>query len=1060
MCENLKYVYLAFQELFLNDGLLVMGKGLGLQCLFSKFVKCYANDQDSLIKKKLIFIINGKDVEEACLNLLLQENTQLGNLPKFISNEVNSQERIDLYSVGGCYFITSRILIVDLLDNKIDPVNISGILVYNAHRLSETSIESFILKVYREKNRDGFIKAFSDDPDSLNGRFGKVERLLKVLYVKKLYLWPRFRLEISHILEERQPEVIELAQSLTINMTAIQNAILVSLQTCINELKKASPQLEVNFLTLENGLFHNFDYILRSQLDPEWHKIPFRTKQLVSDLAVLRKLLDYLIRYDAFSFYYLLLKVKQSSNDQNAPSLWLTSEAADHIFKRAKDRVYRIQSLNMNTNESNLIPEAEEFRKSIFHELGLQSEITPILECPPKWKLLQEIIKEIKVDYNKISNNNNNNNANFLSNQGRLLLIVKDELALTQIRDVIINGDEYVMDQRYRWFISQQSADIRARVGNSKLKPSIRINNNDGKSKPISSNNNKNDKNSVSSTMNDLKDGIVAINQSASGLNDQMLIAPSVVLEMKFNQAMSEEDELIQNNFMGLKISKKDLMSLHFENQLILIQERILQLSPAAVPTQQSSTEEKRVINEFYKDLDNINNYNENEFDEIYDDVHNTNVETNEKMVDNKMKTGKKTGNNSSNNNSKGNKRTIQSLFGQQTNNKKVKNDQTSHTNLDEVDDTADDLEEENKLTAAFLDPDFHISVVTQNQINQNFSLLFDMQPAYIILYDSDIAVMRTIEAYQATTPVIIKLYCLLYDSSAEEHRYVGALAKEKKAFESLISIKEHLVVSLPDNPLDLENEKAADFSLNSSYNDTRLSKNNNVNKTRKIVVDVREFRSILPSILYNNKFEIVPRTLYIGDYILSPDIAVERKGISDLFQSFASGRLYNQIEAMSRYYKYPVLLIEFNPDKPFTLVAPGEITSEIQQNSILSRISILTQSFPNLRLLWSKSPAATADIFRSIVINHEEVDVMKAVSLGGVGENNESDIREEEDARINAQEILLTLPGINPLNYSEIINKVENIAELSKMSENELSPLIGPINAKKLVAYFRQRIV
>jgi DNA excision repair protein ERCC-4 len=32
-----------------------------------------------------------------------------------------------------------------------------------------------------------------------------------------------------------------------------------------------------------------------------------------------------------------------------------------------------------------------------------------------------------------------------------------------------------------------------------------------------------------------------------------------------------------------------------------------------------------------------------------------------------------------------------------------------------------------------------------------------------------------------------------------------------------------------------------------------------------------------------------------VGDYILSPNICVERKSLSDLLGSFASGRLYQQ---------------------------------------------------------------------------------------------------------------------------------------------------------------------
>ena len=59
---------------------------------------------------------------------------------------------------------------------------------------------------------------------------------------------------------------------------------------------------------------------------------------------------------------------------------------------------------------------------------------------------------------------------------------------------------------------------------------------------------------------------------------------------------------------------------------------------------------------------------------------------------------------------------------------------------------------------------------------------------------------------------------------------------------------------------------------------------------------------------------------LQVGDYILSPDICVERKSVSDLIGSLNNGRLYNQATSMCRYYKRPVLLIEFDTAKPFSL--------------------------------------------------------------------------------------------------------------------------------------------
>lgn len=104
----------------------------------------------------------------------------------------------------------------------------------------------------------------------------------------------------------------------------------------------------------------------------------------------------------------------------------------------------------------------------------------------------------------------------------------------------------------------------------------------------------------------------------------------------------------------------------------------------------------------------------------------------------------------------------------------------------------------------------------------------------------------------------------------------------------------------------------------------------------------MREFRSTLPSLLHASKLLVIPATLTVGDYILTPDMCVERKSIPDLISSFNSGRLwvpeislehaflkkqpprYMQCELMSVHYKQPILLIEFEEHKSFSLEVWG----------------------------------------------------------------------------------------------------------------------------------------
>jgi DNA excision repair protein ERCC-4 len=128
------------------------------------------------------------------------------------------------------------------------------------------------------------------------------------------------------------------------------------------------------------------------------------------------------------------------------------------------------------------------------------------------------------------------------------------------------------------------------------------------------------------------------------------------------------------------------------------------------------------------------------------------------------------------------------------------------------------------------------------------------------------------------------------------------------------------IVCEEQDGKIDLPVEKPTIRSEMSSRIGGSVPQTSNENEAPKVIVDMREFRSELPSILHKRGFLIEPVTLEVGDYVLTPTICVERKSINDLIESLSNGRLYNQANAMQRAYKTPVLLIEFDEKKPFLL--------------------------------------------------------------------------------------------------------------------------------------------
>ena len=82
------------------------------------------------------------------------------------------------------------------------------------------------------------------------------------------------------------------------------------------------------------------------------------------------------------------------------------------------------------------------------------------------------------------------------------------------------------------------------------------------------------------------------------------------------------------------------------------------------------------------------------------------------------------------------------------------------------------------------------------------------------------------------------------------------------------------------------------------------------------IIMDERErgeIRSIFETIPCKLRIE----TLEMADYIISKDIAIERKRGDDLVASICDNRFFSQLEKLKNHYKKPLIILE-NPNKMF----------------------------------------------------------------------------------------------------------------------------------------------
>jgi DNA excision repair protein ERCC-4 len=342
-----------------------------------------------------------------------------------------------------------------------------------------------------------------------------------------------------------------------------------------------------------------------------------------------------------------------------------------------------------------------------------------------------------------------------------------------------------------------------------------------------------------------------------------------------------------------------------------------------------------------------------------------------------------------------------------------------------------------------------------------NCLALWDALPSFVVVYDPDVALTRSLELYKAQRrgrP--LRVYLLRYDDSPEMDRYQAAVVRERSAFEALIKAKEIMALPVaaapppPPPPLLGAPDPAAAAALGGGGGNalTRRAGGRASSRPtpRRLVVDVREFMSPLPAVLHAQGLELVPLTLEVGDYVLSPEICVERKSLPDLRGSLASGRLYQQADAMCRHYKTPVLLIEFEGDRAFALQAAADLGDDVQVNALTSRLTLLCLHFPRLRLIWSRSLHATAQIFRELKANQEEPDPAGAAAVGvpqdadGGGGGGGGGGGVESVVNQAAIDLLRRLPGVTDGNWRAVMREAGSLAGLAGVPEGRLAAAMG----------------
>ncbi|KAI9476071.1 MAG: hypothetical protein EXX96DRAFT_575678, partial [Benjaminiella poitrasii] len=881
-------------EIVTEDGLLIISPGLGLFQILCSLIQVYSTGNH------LILLLNTTKAEDDLIQEQLIASGVTQHTLRRIEYNTTAEKRSSMYRESGLFSITSRILAVDMLLGRIPTSLINGIIVANADRVKPHSIDELVLRIYREHNQEGFIKALSDRPEAFASGFAPLQTTLKTLLLRKVHVWPRFQVLVAECLSSTSNNVIELRQPMTEAMQVIQQNLVHCLEETLTELRRSNPTIDVGEFTMENAFSRSFDQVVRRQLDPIWHRVSPASKQLVGDLKILRQLLNYLTTYDCVSFYSFIETVIAANTSydgkQVRQSQWLFLEAGDKVITTARKRVYlREQD-----------PEYDDYVEvSNYKDESMPKHIKLTLEEQPKWGLLSNILEEIEQDSLQLN----------AGDGAPTLIMVSERRTCSQLQ-------KYIVDKDRTEFLNRIARNFfRWRASIHQIQTTV-------------------------------------MNQASTAASHQSTMMRGRPPPNKRRRVRGGSSTAASSHFAS---GRSYTLAETFRNDII-----------------QNMTE----LNASTPDTTD----NEDENDSAYQGI--MAADDNILMSD------------------------------------------------DSILPTFDEIPNTTLITIQCYDDNTHEQV------------LEDAQPRFIILFDPNPAFIRQIEVYRARHPSVdVRVYFMVYEDSVEEQNYLSLIRKEKESFERLIHEKSVMAIPLPD-----QQRKEAEITIPTN---SRLAGGQlRIEKGPQLVtVDMREFRSSLPPILYAEGIKIVPCTLQVGDYILSPDMCVERKSLSDLIQSFNSGRLYTQCENMSLYYKMPILLIEFDENKTFSLQGVSDLRENIRATDLSSKLVLLTLAFPKLRIIWSSSPHETAKIFLELKKTEEEPNTEAAAAIGA--EENEDG---ETIYNMTPQDILRSMPGVNSKNYKIIMSQVDSLDELMHLSLKKIQDMIGEEMGRKLYTFLRKK--
>jgi len=203
-----------------------------------------------------------------------------------------------------------------------------------------------------------------------------------------------------------------------------------------------------------------------------------------------------------------------------------------------------------------------------------------------------------------------------------------------------------------------------------------------------------------------------------------------------------------------------------------------------------------------------------------------------------------------------------------------------------------------------------------------------------------------------------------------------------------------------------------------------------------KILADSREIKSGVLRHLDSDGVLLKTMKLDVADYVVSDDMAVERKTIADFSASLIGGKrnLFSQLIDLSRSYKKPILIIEGDED-----LASGNMNENSIRGALLSIELDL-----NISVFYTKNDSETALLIKMMA---KKEQILEKKSVNPHGKKPAKTTSEQQEY------VLSSISGVGPQAAQTLLKEFGSLNNVFNATEDELCQVkgIGKVTAQRI---------